>query len=226
MPDPKYGILLQGLVNESTVDIINEYKTNFPYAHIILSTWLDQNTDDIPCEVVKSPQPPIPLPHNHTHNHQIMGTKEGLKKVKGEIIMRCRSEQFVHNSEIFEIYEQCCPKNKIMVPDLGTYETIEHRTSDFCQIATKELLLEFWNSIPPYDGSFAIDGGKYFTQNYVLGFKKDPTPWKIALRKYFCVKSYFYDFQIEWEKINKFGNYQQVWFNAFPIRAKLDNNFN
>ena len=218
----KFGILLQGLVNESTRDIINEYKNNFPYAHILLSTWNTENTNDIPCEVIKSESPPLLPPHKFTHNNQIIGVLAGLKKIRGNIIMRCRTEQFIHNEKIFQIYESCCPKNKIMVPDFGTYEVIEHRTSDFCQIATKELLFEFWNSIPLFDGSFIIDGGKYFTQNYILRGKRDKRPWKIVLREYFCVKSYHHDFQIEWEKLNKIPYYQGMYYSSFPLRSKTD----
>ena len=145
--------------------------------------------------------------------------------------MKCRTEQFIHNEKIFQIYENCCPKNKIMVPDLGTYEDLV-RTSDYCQVATKELLLEYWNSIPLFDeyhrilkkkpGSLYMDGGSYFTQNYILRGKKDRRPWKIILREYFCVKSYHHDFQIEWEKLNNNLDYQETYYRNFPFRSKAD----
>ena len=51
------GILLQGLVTSWTHDIILEYQSNFPNAKILLSTWTDQNVDDIPCDVVKTKAP-------------------------------------------------------------------------------------------------------------------------------------------------------------------------
>ena len=230
----KFGILLQGLVNQSTIDIINEYKNNFPSAHILLSTWNTENTNDIPCEVVKSESPPLVCLPNRPKisiDNQIVGTLAGLKKIRGDIIMKCRTEQFIHNEKIFQIYENCCPKNKIMVPDLGTYEDLV-RTSDYCQVATKELLLEYWNSIPLFDeyhrilkkkpGSLYMDGGSYFTQNYILRGKKDRRPWKIILREYFCVKSYHHDFQIEWEKLNNNLDYQETYYRNFPFRSKTD----
>lgn len=218
----RYGIVMQGLVNDYTKCIVNEYLEIFPNIEIVLSTWTSEKTDDIPCKIIKSIQPEIKPPHNRTHNHQIIGTLAGLNNMDAEIILKCRTEQIIHNPKIFELYENECPKNKIMIPDLGTYEVIEYRTSDFCQIATKELLMEFWNSIPLYDGSFAIDGGKYFTMNFILNAKKDLNPWKDILYKYFFVKRFHSDFQIEWIKLNNLINYQKTYYKSFPKCVKID----
>ena len=220
----EYGILIQGIAYKFTRDIINEYKTIFPKCEIIFSTWNDQNTENYPCKVVKTNAPPLPTPNELTHNHQIVGTLNGLKHINSKIILKCRSEQFIHNPKIFEIFQNNCPKNKIMIPDLGTYEEIEYRTSDFCQLATKELLLEFWSSIPKYDGRIMIDGGKYFTKNFILNTKKNTKPWKQILRKYFFIKSYHNDFQAEWMKLNTSLEYQQVYYDSYPNTAKIDRN--
>lgn len=222
MTKNRFGIVLQGLVNECTKSIISEYLEIFPNVELVLSTWTSENTDDIPCKIIKSVKPEITHPIERTHNHQIVGTLAGLKNIDADIILKCRTEQFIHNPKIFELYENTCPKNKIMVPDLGTYEHIEYRTSDFCQIATRELLLEFWSSIPPFDGSFVIDGGKYFTMNYILNAKKDQNPWKEILHKYFFVKSYHDDFQIEWEKLNISDHYKKTYDMAYPNIAPID----
>ena len=53
----KEGILLQGLVSTWTRDIILEYQTNFPNAKILLSTWTDQNIEDITCEIIQTDAP-------------------------------------------------------------------------------------------------------------------------------------------------------------------------
>ena len=53
MPDYKYGILLQGRVSLWTKDIITEYKTNFPDAHIVLSTWDTENVSKKVFEYIK-----------------------------------------------------------------------------------------------------------------------------------------------------------------------------
>jgi len=216
----KYGIVMQGRIYEDTKSIINEYLEIFPNIEIVLSTWTSEKTDDIPCKIVKNTPPEIRPPHNRSHNHQIIGTLAGLNCIDTEIVLKCRTEQIIHNPKIFELYENECPTNKIMIPDLGTYEVIEYRTSDFCQIATKELLLEFWNSIPLYDGSFAIDGGKYFTINFILNLKKDRNTWKDILYKYFFVKKFHDDFQIEWIKLNNLIEYQKIYYKSFPNCVK------
>ena len=70
MSDYRYGILLQGRVSEWLKDIISEYKVNFPYAHIVLSTWNTENVDDIDCEIIQSELPTQTQPHKNTTNHQ------------------------------------------------------------------------------------------------------------------------------------------------------------
>ena len=219
-----HGILIQGVVYESTYDIICQYKKLFPDAEIVFSTWNDQDVENFPCKVIKSKPPPFPSGFKLPHNHQIQGTLLGLKNIKSDIILKCRSEHFIHNSKIFEIFENYCPKNKIMIPDAGTYVEIEYRTSDLCQISTRELLLEFWNSIPEYDGSFNTDGGTYFTKNFILNAKKDKKPWKEILRKYFFIKSYHNDFQAEWLRINNSLEYQKIFYDSFFQCAEIDSN--
>ena len=216
------GILIQGSVSEWTRDIVTEYRKNFPGVHIHLSTWTDQNIEGISCDVSCVEPPPLPSPHKSTVNFQITGTQEGLKQVRGDIILKCRPDQFIHNKEIFDMFEKLCSKDKIMIPNYGTYESIEYRTSDFCQIATKSVLLDYWNSIPIFDGSFAVEAARYLTKNYVVNIRKDNSPWMLALRKYFYVKDFHSDFQIEWEKINKFEDYQELYTRASPKRAPID----
>lgn len=216
------GILLQGKVSEWTPFIIQEYEQNFPDTEILLSTWTDENIKDITCKVVQTIPPKLPSPHKSTVNFQIVGTLAGLKKMNSDIIMKCRSDQFIHNNEIFKIYEESCCENKIMVPDLGTNKELKYRTSDFCQIATKKVLLDFWSSIPLYDGIHYEEAATYLSKNYVLNVKKDTRPWEITLREYFCVKRYHEDFQIEWEKLNKFDEYKNVYNDSFPKRVNAD----
>ena len=75
MSDYKYGILLQGRVSLWTKDIITEYKTNFPDAHIVLSTWDTENVSKIDCDIIQSELPLPTYPHSNTTNHQIIGVK-------------------------------------------------------------------------------------------------------------------------------------------------------
>ena len=218
----RYTILMQGGVSKWTSEIVNEYLIRFPDARILLSTWTTENVDKINCEIIQLEQPKIPKPHKSTVNHQIIGASEGLKKIDEGIIMKCRTDQFIHNSKIFEIYEKECPKEKIMIPNQGTYETFDYRVSDFCQIGTKKILEDYWSNIPLHNGKLQIESGQYMTKNYILKIRNDDGPWKLVLRKYFLVKDVHDVFQMEWEKLNEFEDYQGVYKRNFPVSAKND----
>lgn len=212
----EFGILLQGRITDWTPSIINEYKKNFPNAEILVSTWDNEKVDSLDCEIVQTQPPTLSGLSKSTVNFQIVGTNAGLEKINSKIIMKCRTDQFIHNSKIFELFLDCSYPKRIMVPDIGTYELVNHRTSDFCQLATKDVLENFWSTIPLYDGTEYEEAGVYLTKNYIKNVKNDHSQWGNILRKYFCVKSYFNDFQIEWEKLNNSDIYQQMFFDAYP----------
>lgn len=216
------GILLQGPVSKWTKDIVKEYKKNFPDVDIHFTTWKNEDVEGIDCDISYLDSPPLPTPHKSTVNFQIIGTQNGLENIHSDVILKCRSDQFIHNKRIFEIYEKECPKEKIMIPSLGTYESIDYRTSDFCQLSTKKILLDYWSSIPLFDGSFAVESARYMTKNYVRNIKNDNSSWNLSLKKYFYIKDFHSDFQIEWEKINKFYEYQELYTRASPKRASTD----
>ena len=46
-----FGILLQGRITKWTPSIIDEYTKNFPDAEILVSTWNDENVEDIKCKI-------------------------------------------------------------------------------------------------------------------------------------------------------------------------------
>ncbi|EGG41189.1 Hypothetical protein Nlim_1996 [Candidatus Nitrosarchaeum limnium SFB1] len=216
--DKTIGILLQGKISDWTKDIINEYKTNFPSAKILVSTWDNEDTSNLDCDVVKSELPELPKPHKSTVNFQIIGCNAGLKNLKTDIIMKCRTDQFIHNKQIFEIFNKSCSPTKIMIPDLGTPINIDYRTSDFCQIGYRSVLLDFWSSIPLYDGTHYEEAATYLTKHYVLNIKNDDQSWNISLQKYFCIKSFHDDFQIEWQKLNEFDKYKNIYDIGFQNR--------
>mgnify|MGYP001244747826 FL=1 len=201
MASNEFGILLQGRVSSWTNDIINEYKKNFPNAEIVFSTWKNENVDGINCKVIQSEKPSPTYPHPSNINLQIIGSREGLKAMSSEVILKCRSDIFIHNKNIFKIFKEKCSSEKIMVPDIGSYP-FEYRISDFCLLGTKKVLSDFWNSLEFYDGSYAIAPETYLTKKYIVNFKKDKRPWKEIMRKYFYITDFHLDFQIEWEKLS------------------------
>ena len=201
MTNNEFGVLLQGKVSSWTNDIINEYKKNFPNAEIVFSTWKNENVDGINCKVIQSEKPSPTYPHSSNINLQIIGSREGLKEMSSEVILKCRSDIFIHNKNIFKIFKEKCSSEKIMVPDIGSYP-FEYRISDFCLLGTKKVLSDFWNSLEFYDGSYAIAPETYLTKKYIVNFKKDKRPWKEIMRKYFYITDFHLDFQIEWEKLS------------------------
>jgi len=200
-----YGILLQGRVSSWTNDIISEYKTNFPEAEIVFSTWANEDPSGIDCKIIQSELPKLPsdavFKNRANINYQIVGTQNGLKNMNADIILKTRSDIFVHNKDIFNIFNDNCPSEKIMAPDVGTF-SYDYRVSDFCLLGTKKILSEFWNNMELYDGSYSIATETYFIKNYILNVKKDNREWKDILSEYFYIRDYHLDFQIEWEKLS------------------------
>lgn len=201
----KYGILLQGRVSSWTKDIISEYKINFPYAEIVFSTWTNEDPSGIDCKVIQSELPKLPsdavFKNRANINYQIVGTQNGLKNMDSDIVLKTRSDIFIHNKDIFNIFDDNCSNEKIMAPDVGTYN-FDYRISDFCLIGKKKLLSEFWNGLELYDGSYSVATETYFIKNYILNIKKDTREWKDILNEYFYIRDYHLDFQIEWEKLS------------------------
>jgi len=207
------GILVQGTISDWTIDVIKTHQKNFPDAELLLSTWTSENVKDIPCKVIQIEPPEMPKPIPMTVNHQKLGALAGLKKMKSDIIMKCRTDQFILNNKIFQIFEEKCSKNKIMIPNYTTVESIDYLASDFCQIATKNVLIEFWESIPLYDGTTPFTHAEiYLTMNYILNAKKDLRSWPECLKEYFYVKGFKEDFQIKWEKLEKIKEPYQRWY--------------
>ena len=200
MTTNEFGILLQGRVSSWTKDIVNEYKKNFPKSEILFSAWNTDDVSGINCEVIQSEKPPLTYPHVSNINFQIIGVQEGLRRMNSRIILKCRSDMFIHNKNIFNIFNNDCSPEKIMTPNVGSLP-VDYRISDHCLLGTKKVLDEFWNKIPLYDGSYPIAPETYFAKNYVINIKKDNHPWEEIMNKYFYIIDFHLDFQIEWEKM-------------------------
>tara|TARA_B110000438_G_scaffold235025_1_gene231603 strand:- start:2712 stop:3365 length:654 start_codon:yes stop_codon:yes gene_type:complete len=195
------GILIQGIVTEWTPSVVNEFTENFPDAEILLSTWNNQDVKDIECNIIQLEQPEKTSPHESNINFQIKGSIEGLKNMHADVILKTKTNHFIHNSKIFEIFGRECREDQIMTTGLNSWKNRDYRITDFCQLAKKKVLEEYWYNMPYYDGSYAIAPEVYLTKNYVVNFKKDIQPWNTLIDKYFCLKNYFTDFDIEFEKL-------------------------
>jgi len=204
------GILLQGLVSKWTQDIIIEYQQNFPDAKIIFSTWIGQNVKNLSCDIVETEMPNPTSPHSSTINHQIIGAREGLKKLNCDVILKSKSDLFIHNDKIFELFNESCSPEKIMIPTEGfDLSNQPYYVSDICQIGKSKILKDFWNQMPLYDGSYSTSNEQYLSKNYILNIKNDDSDWSITQKKYFCQKGFDEDFQAEFEKFIFEESYQK-----------------
>lgn len=208
MSDLKTGILLQGRISDWTRSIIEEYQINFPESEILLQTFSD-DISNIPCNVIQSISPEPTYPFQSTINFQIKGSQEGLRNMSADIIMKCRSDFFVHNPEIFNIFLEENIHGKIMYAEFNLKkEELGYWVADFSQVSYRDTLLEFWNSMPFDDGKVNVDTEIWLTKNYVLKTKNDSRPWNSIKSKYFIPKGYHEVFQIEFEKFVKYKRYQ------------------
>ena len=218
----KEGILLQGLVSTWTRDIILEYQTNFPNAKILLSTWTDQNIEDITCEIIQIDAPEFTKPHFSTINHQIIGTREGLKKLDCDIILKSKSDMFVHNEKIFQLFIESCDPQKTMIPNEGfDISDQPYYVNDNCQVARKNILEDFWYKMPLYDGNYPTSNEQYLAKNYIENIKNDKDDWSVTQKKYFCQKRFDEDFQCEFEKFIFGDEHQKVRRNLRNLGKEL-----
>ena len=216
------GVLLQGAITEWSEKIVKEYQENFPDAEILYSTWKTENVENISCKTLQLDQPKN-IPSSFHVNHAIIGALEGLKKMNADIIMKCRTDQVIHNKHIFELYNKSNSKDKIMIPNFITFDDIDYWASDICQISTRENLLEYWNSIDYFDGTCLPHIEIYLTTIYILHAKKDLSPWKEVLGKYFYVRDFVKDFQIEWLKMTPEWNIKRFFDLFYQDLKKPDN---
>jgi hypothetical protein len=98
-----------------------------------------------------------------------------------------------------------------MTTNLNSWSDRDYRISDFCQLATKNVLQDYWNNIPLFDGSYAIAPEVYLTKNYVVNFKKDSRPWNEVINEHFFMRDYHKDFKIEFQKFIEDDD-KQDWF--------------
>ena len=208
------GIIITGLVTNSTKNIIEEYRIKFPFSKIVFVTWTTENIKDLNVDVLQIDKPSWlkeskpESPFKFSLNIQILQVTKGLEKIDCDVVMRCRSDQFIHNSEIFNIYFEECSKEKIMIPKFQ-HDQDEFQIVDYCMIATKQVMVDFWENQPYFDGSYYTTVEENIVKNYVKNFKKDDREWNIVKKEYFYEQDYDEIFQIEWEKLVMLDEYQR-----------------
>jgi hypothetical protein len=206
------GILLQGDIRNWTIPVIEEYQQNFPNSEIVLSTWNDEDISRIPCRVIQSKIPEPTYPYTSTKNFQIIGSQSGLKTMKSDIILKIRTDMFVHNSNIFNIFFQEHSLDKIMYSHSGfPKEFGDYWISDFVQLSSRKTLVNYWDNMKLDDGSIStsvLPVESHLTKYYVCNIQNDNRPWNVVHDEYFIRKRYYEDFQMEFEKFVYRESYQ------------------
>jgi hypothetical protein len=206
------GILLQGNIRNWTIPVIEEYQQIFPNSEIVLSTWNNEDISKIPCRVIQSKIPEPTHPYTSSKNYQTIGCQNGLKIMKSDIILKTRTDMFIHNSNIFNIFLQENFHNKIMYPYSGfPKEFGDYWISDFAQLSSRENLLNYWNNMKFDDGLIStsvLPVETQFTKYYVSNIQNDNRSWNVVHDEYFIKKRFHEDFQIELEKYVYRESYQ------------------
>ncbi len=218
MTEPTTGILLQGNIRNWTRPIIGEYQQIFPDSEIVLSTWDNEDISNITCKVIQSEIPEETHPYKSSKNYQIIGCRNGLRIMKSDIILKIRTDMFIHNPNIFKIFLLENAQEKIMYPYSGFMKEFrDYWITDLCHLSSKKTLLNYWNLMPLHDGSTNEPVETFLTKNYVVNILKDNHPWNMTHDKYFIRKRYHEDFQIEFERYvyNK-------WYQDALLTASLE----
>jgi hypothetical protein len=211
------GILLQGSRCIWTKDIILSYKNSMPNSIVMLSTWDDEDTSDLCdiCEIVKTKKP-----NGYNIHFQKTGSLEGLKRLNCQTILKCRTDQYIDAPYMFNMFRTKVRKSKILISNYTTLETMDYFASDFCQLAERDVLLNFWNSIDENVGA-VNHPEQHLTKCYILNYWKDRSAWKNALRRYFHVADFNNDWKIKWLKLDTLSEYKLTYKLWFPKCVKI-----
>jgi hypothetical protein len=217
----KFGILLQGPLWIWTKEIILNYKNLTPNCILLLSTWDDENTDNLNdlCTIIKLKRPK----GDNRIQFQKIGTLAGLELLDCETILICRTDQFIDAPHMFQMFSKVC-KTKIVISNYATLDTMDYFASTFCQVGQKNVLFNFWTSI---DVNIIFDKlphpEQYMTKCYLINYHKDNSNWKIALKKYFYVADWHIDWKIRWLKLETNQDYKNIYFKWYPKCVNVKN---
>ncbi|WP_233219088.1 WavE lipopolysaccharide synthesis family protein [Photobacterium sp. GB-27] len=137
-----------------------------PGAHIILSTWKDQDLAGLDYDQLVISEDPGPntryykkngTPQHYNNNRQIVSTLAGLKQVQTKYVVKLRSDNYLESNDFINIqqqYKSRCDafkflKERVVVPNIFTRKYAKgHRVafhvSDFFYFGLTEDVLALW----------------------------------------------------------------------------------
>jgi hypothetical protein len=209
----KVGIVLQGNITDWTKDIIDTYRKELPDCEIILSTWEAQETTNISnCIILKLPMPAIT---GSNINFQKYGSLAGIVESNADVILKCRTDQYIDAKHMFEVFKKVDP-SKILISNYATIESIDYFAADFCQIACKNILLDYWNSIIDHRPGVIVHHPEQYLTKCYIDSKKVSVSWNTALHKYYHVCNFITEWKIKWKKLESDDGYKNTFNQWYP----------
>lgn len=154
----RVGIVIQGqIIPTLTLRICSRYKSLYPDAHIVLSTWQNQKSDDaekirqLGIQLIENEIPKFSGPGNV--NLQIVSTKAGIEFCKAknsEYILKNRSDTWLSSDNFLEylsfMHETFAPaNNKIVIPSYNSFLFRLYSPTDQIQFGSLENLRMYWD---------------------------------------------------------------------------------
>ncbi len=155
----KTGIVIQGpIVEKITVKICKRYRALYPETSIVLSTWQNQNSNDLVTirnmgiQVLENV-----IPGNAglaNINLQIKSTMSGIaycKSLKCEYVLKNRSDVLLSSNSFLENFHTLLStfsrtSNKIVIPSYNSFLFRLYSPTDQIQFGKIDNLEQFWNS--------------------------------------------------------------------------------
>jgi hypothetical protein len=150
-----------------TQKCLESVRRHLPGAHIVLSTWPEQDLEGLDYdELVISPDPGPNIryfkangePQLFNNNRQIVSTKEGLKRVRTPYAIKLRSDNFLTSTNFVELQSRYPARSenfrflqeRVVVSNVFTRKyakgfPVAHHLSDFFYFGRTEDLISLWD---------------------------------------------------------------------------------
>ena len=158
------AIVLQGpllLTHHFTLETIRLYRKSFPKAHIILSTWEDESSEELAeiqkenIHIVLNKKPVYP---GVVHiNFQIHSTSEGIQKAKEigmKYVLKTRTDQRMYNAQslayfqsilkAFPLQKTSIQQQRLVIVGMNTFIYRPYSVSDMTMYGTLADMERYW----------------------------------------------------------------------------------
>lgn len=165
------SIVVQGaIIPERTKKVLQKLRDSIPDATIILSTWENENIDELNYDhLILNTDPgdsfdcftenPDGSTKQNNMNRQIISTRNGLLAVKSKYCLKFRTDFILNSSSLLDFYKKTSEiftqrieklslfEERILVFGVGNPHTMSlaYHLSDYIQLGLTKDLLELWN---------------------------------------------------------------------------------